>query len=190
MRIAEEMKKFIITILKVLVVSMAILMTIGVIGIFGLQLRCWPYFLFIAVVVYKLFPRKWGEYGISFLVIVFGFYLLIMLLSGFFLQPLYVIMSSMLAIAAVLLLQKCEPLWVKGLITLLFLGYGVYYVYNNDIIGPTTFMIMDRPIDTPAQWNHCYRLFWTGTVIETVCYRIGMVSVIFLLARNSRGLFG
>ena len=187
---AEVMKKILITIFKVLVVSMAILMTIGVIGIFGLQLRCWPYFLFIAVVVYKLFPRKWGEYGISLLVIVFGFYLLIMLLSGFFMQPLYVIMSSMLAITAVLLLLKGEPLWAIGLITLSFLSYGLYYVYNNDIIGPTTFMIMDRPIDTPAQWNHCYRLFWTGTVIETVCYRIGMVSVIFLLARNSRGLFG
>lgn len=67
-----------------------------------------------------------------------------------------------------------------GVVALIFLTIGVYYVFNNDIVGPMEFRIRDRPIDTPAQWHHCYRFFWTGIVVETVSQFAGMVSVIVI----------
>ena len=103
-----------------------------------------------------------------------------MFTSVIFMQPLFCLMSSILSLTTVGVMLKGKPLWMWGIVTTIFLSIGVFYVFNNDIVGPMGIMIRDRPIDTPAQWYHCYRFFWTGIVIETVTYIAGIVSVLLL----------
>ena len=71
---------------------------------------------------------------------------------------------------------------MKWLVLSIFIVIGVYYVFNNDIVGPMEFAIRDRPIDTPSQWYNSYRFFWTGIVVELVTKFAGFVSVLLVLA--------
>ena len=101
------------------------------------------------------------------------------------------VVSSLMPMTAVILMLRRKPLWVWGVVALIFLTIGVYYVFHNDIKGPMEFMICDRPIDVPAQWHHCYRFFWTGIVVETVTNIAGFVFpwlTLSLLPRNKKSL--
>ena len=103
-----------------------------------------------------------------------------MFLSAIVEQPVFCLMSSVLSLSAVGVMLKGKPWWTWIVVTSIFLIIGVFYVFNNDIVGPMEFRIRDMPINTPAQWYYCYRFFWTGFVIEMVTYIAGFVSIIFL----------
>ena len=161
---------------------MAVIMVIGTMALYGMSLSFIPYLGLMAVVVYLLVPRKWGVVGLSLALMAGCIYLAFMFFFSIFGQPYFCLMSCVLSVGATVLMLRKKPLWVWGVITAIFLIIGVWYVFNNDIIGPIEFMIRDRPIDTPAQWYHCYRFYWMGVVIETVTNIAGVVSVLLMLA--------
>ena len=69
-------------------------------------------------------------------------------------------------------------LWI--IVGAVYVGFGIYYLFYNDIIDPMTFLIMDRPIDTPAQWYHCYRFFWAGIYLDGVIWFSSVFSSIII----------
>ena len=153
---------------------------IGAMALCGFTLHFFPYIVFLAIILYYLAYKKLGILGFSVAVIIAAIYLVIMFLSTLVKQPLFCLMSCMLSLGSVVLMLRGKPLWLWGVVALIFLTIGVYYVFHNDIKGPMEFMICDRPIDVPAQWHHCYRFFWTGIVVETVSQFAGMISVIVI----------
>lgn len=132
-----------------------------------------------AIILYCLIPRSWSYVGISLSVIAACLYICVMFLCVFY-QPGSVLLSSLLPIMAVLAMLKGKPLWMWSLVALIFLGIGVFSLFYNDIIGPMTFMICDRPIDVPAQWGHCYRLFWSASLFKMVASRAGNLSILVM----------
>lgn len=134
---------------------------------------------YVAIILYCLIPRSWSYVGISLSVIAACLYICAMFLCLFY-QPGSVLLSALLPIMAVLAMLKGKPLWMWGLVALIFLAMGVFSLFYNDIIGPMTFMICDRPIDVPAQWGHCYRLFWSALLFNIVAYRAGILSILVL----------
>lgn len=174
------MKEILWTIVEVVVAIVTILMATVVLALFGMNLATLPYLAFMVLVLYQIVPREWGMFGTCSAIIVACIYLANMFLFAMFWQPAFCLMSILMPITAVILMLRRKPLWVWGVVALIFLTIGVYYVFNNDIVGPTEFRIRDRPIDTPAQWHHCYRFFWTGIVVETVSQFAGIVSVIVI----------
>ena len=176
----KKVKKILGTTIEIILGIVAAIVAIGVIGLFGMHLAGIPYLGFMALVVYLIVPRKWGVIGFSIAIIVASVYLAFMLLFAIFWQPVFCLMSSILSVGATILIARGKPLWMCGVIASIFLIIGVYYVFNNDIVGPMEFFIRDRPVDTPSQWFHCYRFFWTGIVVETVSECAGLVSVILM----------
>lgn len=174
------MKEILWTIAEVVAALVALLTTFLAMALFGMNISTLPYLAYMALVLYLLIPRKWGMFGTCSAIIVACIYLANMFLFAMFWQPAFCLMSSLMPITAVILMLRRKPLWVWGVVALIFLTIGVYYVFNNDIVGPMEFRIRDRPIDTPAQWHHCYRFFWTGIVVETVSQFAGIVSVIVI----------
>ena len=176
------MKEILWTIVEVVAVIVALLMAVVAVALFGINVSTLPYLAYMVLVLYLLVPREWGMFGYSVAIIVGSIYLINMFLFAMFWQPVFCLMSSLMPITAVVLMLRGKPLWTWGVVALIFLTIGVYYVFHNDIKGPTEFMISDRPIDTPAQWYHCYRFFWTGIVVETVSKIAGLASLLFILA--------
>ena len=85
-------------------------------------------------------------------------------------QPLSILMFVLVTVWAIYTSAKGTPKILKVIIAALFLGIGIYMVFHNDIDGPLIFSIIDRPIDRPSQWLHCYRFYWTGMILHmTVC---------------------
>lgn len=166
---------------EVLVAFVAIMMAIGAMSLFAMSVSFIPYLGFVAIIIYLLVPKRWGVFGLSLAIMAASIYLAFMFLSSLFGQPFFCLMSCILSFGATVLMLRGKPLWVWGVIAAVFMIIGVWYVFNNDIVGPMEFMIRDRPIDTPAQWYHCYRFFWAGIVIEKVAYYAGIVSVPLLL---------
>lgn len=167
---------------EVVVALLALMMAIGAIGLLGMQLSTIPYLGFMAIIIYLLVPRTWGVFGLSLAIFIASFYLFSMFLLVLFWQPVYCLISCVLSLLATILMLRGKPLWMKWLVLSIFIVIGVYYVFNNDIVGPMEFIISDRPIDTPAQWYHCYRFYWMGVVIETVTKYAGVVSILLMLA--------
>jgi hypothetical protein len=134
---------------------------------------------YVAIILYCLIPKSWSYVGISLSIIAACLYLYALFLSIFY-QPGSVLLSALLPIMAVLAMLKGRPLWMWGLVGLIFMTIGVFSLFYNDIIGPMAFMIRDRPFDVPAQWGHCYRLFWSAALFKMVAYRAGILSILVM----------
>ena len=132
-----------------------------------------------AIILYCLIPKSWSYAGISLSVIAACLYICAMFLCIFY-QPGSVFLSALLPIMAVLAMLKGKSLWMWCLVALIFLAMGVFSLFYNDIVGPMTFMICDRPFDVPAQWGHCYRLFWSAVLFKIVASRAGILSILFM----------
>lgn len=106
--------------------------------------------------------------------------LLIWLFSGIFAQPLHVLITTTVITMALYKMLKRENCWYKIAVVGIFIIVGVWYVFYNEIPGPMTWLICDRPIDTPSQWFECYRFYWSGDVIYTTSLRGGIISFVFI----------
>ena len=133
-----------------------------------------------AIILYCLIPKSWSYVGISLSIIAACLYICAMYLFSFY-QPGRVLLSALLPVMAVLAMLKGKSKWVWGIVALIFLIVGVYCLFNNDIIGPMTFRICDRPIDVPAQWGYNYRLFWSFALLQMVAHLAGFLSIMVML---------
>ena len=95
-------------------------------------------------------------------------------------QPLSILMFVLVTVWAIYTSAKGAPTILKVVIVALFLGIGIYAAFHNDIEGPLIFSIIDRPIDRPSQWLHCYRFYWTGMVIHMTVWNASLLSFLLL----------
>ena len=163
-----------------LIAIIAAMMALGLIAMFGTLPFLWVFIAFWAIILYRLLPKSFGVFGFSLAVIGVCVYFVISFLSIFVCQPMHYLMKTALATVAVLIMLKGKPRWLWGVVALVFIGYGVFYLFYNDIVGPMTFLIMDRPIDTPSQWYNCYRFFWTGVYLDGVIWYSSIISCIII----------
>lgn len=163
-----------------LIAIIAAMMALGLIAMFATLPFLWVFIAFWAIILYRLLPKSFGVFGVSLAIIGVCVYFVISFLSIFVYQPMHYLMKTTLAIVAVLIMLKGKPRWLWGVVALVFIGYGVFYLFNNDIVGPMTFLIMDRPIDTPSQWYNCYRFFWTGIYLDGVIWYSSIISTIII----------
>lgn len=163
-----------------LIAIIAAMMALGLIAMFGTLPFLWVFIAFWAIILYRLLPKSFGVFGFSLAVIGVCVYFVISFLSIFVCQPMHYLMKTALATVAVLIMLKGKPRWLWGVVALVFIGYGVFYLFYNDIVGPMTFLIMDRPIDTPSQWYNCYRFFWTGVYLDGVICDSSIISTIII----------
>ena len=172
--------KTIWTIIVGLVAIMAVMMTLAIIVMFGSQLSVWVFIAFWTIIIYRILPKSFGVFGVSMATIgacvYFGFFYL----SLFVCQPIHYLMKAILAICAVLTLLKGKSwgLWI--IVATVYVAFGIYYLFYNNIIGPDTFLIMDRPVDIPAQWYYCYRFFWAGIYLDSVLWFSSFLSSIII----------
>lgn len=166
----------------VVVAFVALIMTLGVLAVFGMQVSSWPLLGFMALIIYSLIPKTSGTLLLSVVIIAACTYFGIMLLSRFFYQPLYYLMMIILAVSGVLVMLRGKPWWMWLVIAFVFICFGIVLLFNNDIIGPMEFMISDRPFDYPAQWYHCYRFFWAGVLLNLIAWSASIISIIILFA--------
>ena len=187
----ENIKLALWAIVQFVVVAIALLLFLGVVVVYGMQISIWPIIAIMAIVVYRLLPKTAGAFGISIAIITACLYFDVMMISGLFYQPLHYLMMCVVTTVAVLLLLKGKPTWLWVVVAFIYLSLGVYCFFNNDIVGPMEFMIRDRPINTPSQWNHCYRFFWSGELMGMITSTAGFCSVIiiavFALYNRCRG---
>lgn len=180
MKMKQIVLKYVVAFVTVIAAILAFIMTLGALAIFGMQVSSWPVLGFMAIILYHIVPRSSGTLSMSFSLIMANTYLGTMFLSRFCYQPLYYLLMISLAVSGVLVLLKDKPWWMWIVIAIVFIGNGVGLLYNNDIIGPTEFMISDMPFDFPAQWYHCYRFFWAGVLLNLIAWSAGIISVIIL----------
>ena len=166
--------------ISILTALMAAMITILVIGLCWMQFSLYFSVGLAAIILYFLIPKRWGIFGISMSIIILGLYILFIMVSGIFYQPLNCLMSSCLSICAVYAILKDRERWQRLAVMGIFVLVGVFCLFHNDIIGPMEFMIRDRPIDMPSQWLHCYRLFWAGIFIKTSTFSASILSILFL----------
>ena len=95
-------------------------------------------------------------------------------------QPLSILMFVLVTVWAIYTSAKGTPTIIKVIIAALFLGIGIYTVFHNDIYGPLIFSIVDRPIDRPSQWLHCYRFYWTGMILHMTVWDASFLSFLLL----------
>jgi hypothetical protein len=88
-----------------------------------------------------------------------------------------------------LVMLKGKPIWIWIIIFLVYLFVGFYCFYNNDIVGPLGFSNIDRPINVPAQWYHCYRFFWGGVLLNMITSVAGVISALILFLYNTRTIW-
>lgn len=163
-----------------LIAIIAAMMALGLIAMFATLPFLWVFIAFWAIILYRLLPKSFGVFGVSLAIIGVCVYFVISFLSIFVCQPMHYLMKTALATVAVLIMLKGKPRWLWGVVALVFIGYGVFYLFYNDIVGPMTFLIMDRPIDTPSQWFDCYRFFWTGIYLDGVIWYSSIISCIII----------
>lgn len=180
MSMGDRIRHALWVIVQFFVVAIALLLFLGVVVAYGMKISIWPIIAIIAIVVCRLLPKTAGVFGIAIAIIIACLYFDVMVISALFYQPLYILMSCVVTTSAVLLLLKGKPKWLWGVVAFIYLGLGVYYLFNNDIVGPMEFMIRDRPVDVPAQWNHCYRFFWSGVLMEMITTTASYCSVIVI----------
>ena len=163
-----------------LIAIIAAMMALGLLAMFATLPFLWVFIVFWVIILYRLLPKSFGVFGVSLAVIGVCVYFVISFLSIFVCQPMHYLMKTALATVAVLIMLKGKPRWLWGVVALVFIGYGVFYLFYNDIVGPMTFLIMDRPIDTPSQWYNCYRFFWTGIYLDGVIWYSSIISTIII----------
>jgi hypothetical protein len=163
-----------------LIAIIAAMMALGLLAMFATLPFLWVFIVFWVIILYRLLPKSFGVFGVSLAVIGVCVYFVISFLSIFVCQPMHYLMKTALATVAVLIMLKGKPRWLWGVVALVFIGYGVFYLFYNDIVGPMTFLIMDRPIDTPSQWYNCYRFFWTGVYLDGVIWYSSIISTIII----------
>ena len=95
-------------------------------------------------------------------------------------QPLSILMFVLVTVWAIYTSAKGTPKILKVIIAALFLGIGIYMVFHNDIDGPLIFSIIDKPIDRPSQWLHCYRFYWTGMILHMTVWEASFFSFLLL----------
>lgn len=95
-------------------------------------------------------------------------------------QPLSILLFILVIVWAIYTSAKGTPKILKVIIAALFLGIGIYMVFHNDIDGPLIFSIIDRPIDRPSQWLHCYRFYWTGMILYMTVWDASFLSLLLL----------
>ena len=95
-------------------------------------------------------------------------------------QPLSILMFISVTVWAIYTSAKGTPTILKVILVALFLGIGIYTVFHNDIYGPLIFSIVDRPIDRPSQWLHCYRFYWTGMILHMTVWEASFFSFLLL----------
>ena len=175
-----SMKKFIFVIIAFVICLIAVGTSLAIIAMFGAQPLLWMFITFWAIILYRILPKSFGVFGIFMATIGVCVYFGIFYLSIFVCQPIHYLMKMILAVCAVMALLKGKPwgLWI--IVAMVYVGFGIYYLFYNDIIGPMTFLIMDRPIDTPAQWYHCYRFFWAGIYLDGVIWFSSIFSSIII----------
>lgn len=163
-----------------LIAIIAAMMALGLLAMFATLPFLWVFIAFWAIILYRLLPKSFGVFGVSLAIIGVCVYFVISFLSIFVYQPMHYLMKTTLATVAVLIMLKGKPRWLWSVVALVFVGYGVFYLFYNDIVGPMTFLIMDRPIDTPSQWFDCYRFFWTGIYLDGVIWYSSIISTIII----------
>ena len=163
-----------------LIAIITAMMALGLLAMFATLPFLWVFIVFWVIILYRLLPKSFGVFGVSLAVIGVCVYFVISFLSIFVCQPMHYLMKTALATVAVLIMLKGKPRWLWGVVALVFIGYGVFYLFYNDIVGPMTFLIMDRPIDTPSQWYNCYRFFWTGVYLDGVIWYSSIISTIII----------
>ena len=173
---------YFVGLVMVVAAFVALIMTLGVLTTFGMQVYSWPLLVFMALILYRIIPKTSGTLVLSIAIIIACTYFGIMLLSRFCYQPMYYLMMIVLAISSVLVMLKGKPWWMWLVIFLVFLVIGIDLLFDNDIIGPMEFMICDRPFDYPAQWHHCYRFFWAGVLLNMIAWSAGIISVSIIFA--------
>lgn len=163
-----------------LIAIIAAMMALGLLAMFATLPFLWVFIVFWVIILYRLLPKSFGVFGVSLAVIGVCVYFVISFLSIFVCQPMHYLMKTALATVAVLIMLKGKPRWLWGVVALVFIGYGVFNLFYNDIVGPMIFLIMDRPIDTPSQWYNCYRFFWTGVYLDGVIWYSSIISTIII----------
>ena len=101
---------------------------------------------------------------------------------SFTMQPLSMFITIYLVYTIIHALLKHEKWWYWAVVILVFAVVGAWYVFYNDIEGPTLWRISDSFVDTPRQWLDCYRLYWCGRVIHDTSLLGGFISFIILMA--------
>ena len=167
-------------ILSFLLASIAAIMILGALFLLLMSPSFIILYIFMAIIIWELTPKSWNTIGWSCVLIVACLYFTIMFIAGLSWQPLRYLMSILLPICSTLVMLKGKSVWIWIVIFLVYLSVAFYCFYNNDIVGPTEFMIRDRPIDVPAQWYHCYRFFWAGVLLNMITTIAGVISVSIL----------
>ena len=72
---------YVIGLLTVIAAILALIMTLGVLAIFGMQVTSWPLLGFMALIIYSLIPKTSGTLLLSVVLIAACTYFGIMLLS-------------------------------------------------------------------------------------------------------------
>lgn len=116
-----------------------------------------------------------GIIGLIFMTLIFWVTL------SFTMQPLSMFITIYLVYTIIHVLLKHEKKFYWSVVILVFAVVGVWYVFNNDIKGPTLWMISDNIVDTPGQWLDCYRLYWCGQIIHDTSLLGGFISFIILI---------
>lgn len=106
---------------------------------------------------------------------------LFLLVISIFHVPMSMFLRILPPLVVVGLLLRNTPLWVKCAVGGWLVMMGIYVLFNNDIIGPMTFRICDRPFDMPAQFYYSWRYFWVMAYLLELSWVWGIPSFIFLL---------
>lgn len=109
------------------------------------------------------------------------FVYLFLLVISIFHVPMSMFLRILPPLVVVGLLLRNTPLWVKCAVGGWLVMMGIYVLFNNDIIGPMTFRICDRPFDMPAQFYYSWRYFWVMAYLLELSWVWGIPSFIFLL---------
>ena len=135
--------KIIWTIIVGLVAIMAVVMALAIIAVFGIQPILWMIIGFWTIIMYRILPKSFSTFAISMATVGFCFYFDFFYLSVFVYQPIHYLIKMALAVCAVLALLKGKPWWLWIIVATVYVGFGIYYLFFNDIIGPMTFFMMD-----------------------------------------------
>ncbi len=176
-------------IISFLLASIAAIMTLGALCLLLMSPSYIVFYIFMAIIIWELTPKSWSTIGWSCVLITACLYLAIMFITGLCWQPLRYLMSIMLPVCSTLVMLKGKPIWIWIIIFLVYLSVGFYCFYNNDIVGPLGFSNIDRPINVPAQWYHCYRFFWGGVLLNMITSVAGVISALILFLYNTRTIW-
>ena len=123
---------YFVGLVMVVAAFVALIMTLGVLTTFGMQVYSWPLLVFMALILYRIIPKASGTLVLSVAIIIACAYFEIMLLSRFCYQPMYYLMMIVLAISSVLVMLKGKPWWMWLVIFLVFLVIGIDLLFDND----------------------------------------------------------